>query len=60
MHYLLSQNSYKGPEHEEEMLKSGVQLYTFKDLLENIQASEEELKKELHETMAFQMNGWFF
>jgi len=35
---------YRGPEYEYDIIKSGVKFYTLQDLLENVQASEKELK----------------
>lgn len=54
---LLEKCLYRGPEHEEDLIKSGVEFYTFQDLLENVQASEKELKTELIESFACCING---
>lgn len=54
---LLEKCLYRGPEYEDDIIKSGVKLYTFQDLLENVQASEKELKTELTESFACCING---
>jgi len=54
---LLGKCLYRGPEYEEDIVESGVKLYTFQDLLENVQASEQELKAELKENLAYCING---
>lgn len=57
MHQLLEKCLYRGPEYEDDIIKSGVKLYTFQDLLDNVQASELELKAELKENMGYCING---
>lgn len=57
MHHLLEESLYRGPEYEDDIVQSGVKLYTFQDLLENVQASEEELRTELKENFAYCING---
>jgi sister chromatid cohesion protein DCC1 len=57
VHQLLGKCLYRGPEYEEDIVESGVKLYTFQDLLENVQASEQELKAELKENLAYCING---
>jgi len=54
---LLEKCLYRGPEYEDDLIKSGVKLYTLQDLLENVQASEKELKTELTESFACCING---
>lgn len=54
---LLEECLYRGPEYEDDIAQSGVKLYTFQDLLENVQASEEELRTELKENLACCING---
>jgi hypothetical protein len=48
---------YRGPEYEDDIINSGVKFYTFQDLLENVQASEKELKTELTESFVCCING---
>ncbi|XP_021914088.1 sister chromatid cohesion protein DCC1 isoform X2 [Zootermopsis nevadensis] len=61
VHQLLEKCLYRGPEYEDDIVKTGVKLYTFQDLLDNVQASKLELKAELKENMAFCINGaWRF
>ncbi|PNF17560.1 Sister chromatid cohesion protein DCC1 [Cryptotermes secundus] len=58
---LLEECLYRGPEYEDYIAQSGIKLYTFQDLLENVQASEEELRTELKENLACCINGaWRF
>ncbi|XP_021914090.1 sister chromatid cohesion protein DCC1 isoform X4 [Zootermopsis nevadensis] len=57
VHQLLEKCLYRGPEYEDDIVKTGVKLYTFQDLLDNVQASKLELKAELKENMAFCING---
>lgn len=54
---LLEKCLYRGPEYEDDIIKSGVKFYTLQDLLENVQASEKELKTELTESFACCING---
>lgn len=58
---LLEKCLYRGPEYEDDIINSGVKFYTFQDLLENVQASEKELKTELTESFVCCINGaWRF
>lgn len=57
VHQLLEKCLYQGPEYEDDIVNSGVKLYTFQDLLDNVQSSELELKAELKENMAYYING---
>lgn len=56
---ILEQSSYRGSELEPELIDSGVQLFSTKDLLNVIQASELELKKALSDIFAFELDGLF-
>jgi len=53
---ILEKCSYKGSELEPEVLASN-KMYTFENLLAEIQASDYELKDALKELGAFQING---
>lgn len=54
---LLEPSSYRGSELEDSLRESGVKFYTTQDLLEVVQASEEELLHGLAELGVCQMDG---
>nr|CAD7446665.1 unnamed protein product [Timema bartmani] len=54
---ILEESHYRGPEHEEDLKQSEIKIYSFEDLLESVQASEEELRAGLYESLACEIGG---
>jgi len=59
LHMILSDTKYQGPDEEDRFEKQNVRFYTFDDILNEIQASEEEIIIGLKEYNAININGYW-
>ncbi|ORX81970.1 hypothetical protein BCR32DRAFT_292942 [Anaeromyces robustus] len=59
LHMILSDTKYQGPDEEDRFEKQKVRFFTFDDILNEIQASEEEIITGLKEYNAININGYW-